>query len=170
MLVGGLILLGGALLVTLGTGDEPRWRMELATVLVGVTAVYLVSATIVIVRTFVDQMSPRRFTSRLTRPTRVKLVGRERSWTSEELYRVLRVLRGWLRTVNRVGESRDLQFGLEGVLKLIKEYAREVRAEMPVDGDIEPSLHRAPSDYRAAKGSPVTQLPCLPADRRTCGL
>ena len=120
VLVGGLILLGGSLVITLGTRgtggtkDPTPWSLALATVLVAATVLYLLAATCLIVWTFVDQLSPRRFKDRLTDPPPISPMGWRRGWTSEELYRVLRVLRRWLRTVNRVGESRDLQFAVEG--------------------------------------------------------
>jgi hypothetical protein len=169
VLVGGLVLLGGSLLIVLGTASSARWRLELATVLVWATIIYLVAATGLIFWTFVDQISPRRFMERLTRTPQVTFLGPRRQWTSEELFTVLRVLRGWLRTVNRIGESRDLQFALEGVLALMQSYAEDVRADPSSDPE-DRRLYRQPSDYMKARESPVTRLAlpaCGPDDARS---
>jgi hypothetical protein len=177
IVVGGLVLLGGALLIALGTppdqgdsavdGSAPSivsaraaWRFQLATALLAATGVYIVGATILIVWIFLEQISPRAFKDRLTKRPRVVpvLPIRRGRWTSEDLYTALRVLRGWLRTVNRVGESRDLQFGVEGVLTLVQHYAEEVRT----DKETPPRLHRRPRDYDEARTSPVTRMTLPP--------
>jgi hypothetical protein len=171
VLVGGLVLLGGSLLITLGpdgtdtsgpagTDTSPPWSLELATVLVAATILYIGVATCLIVWTFLDQLSPRLFKERLTNPPRINPLG-SRGWTSEELYRVLRVLRGWLRTVNRVGESRDLQFGLEGVHELVTAYAGEVWKEGS-DGTRRSRLYDPPKSYEQARKAARTQIPLPP--------
>jgi hypothetical protein len=176
VVVGGLVLLVGALLIAVGSTSpsgtepgagsraEPALRFELAAALLAATGGYIVGATVLIVWTFRDQISPRAFKDRLRKPHRVVPVRwlRRRHWTSEELYTSLRVFRGWLRTVNRVGESRDLQFGVEGVLSLIQDYANEVRGdpgEVHTDneGRKHPLQHVEPRDYEEAKRSPVTR-------------
>jgi hypothetical protein len=161
VIVGGLVLLGGALLIATGAPPDlsiSDWRFELAAALLASTAGYIVVATILIVWTFLEQLSPRAFKDRLTKRPRVVpvLPLRRGRWTSEDLYTALRVFRGWLRTVNRVGESRDLQSGVEGVLTLMKNYAGEVGTD--VKRGICPRLYRRPADYEEARKSPVTRI------------
>jgi hypothetical protein len=158
VVTGGLVLLGASLVVAAG---ETSWRADLAGGLLVATGMYIIIATGLIVWVFLEQISPRAFKDRLIKRPRVPglPIRRERS-TSEDLYVTLRVFRGWLRTVNRIGESRDLQFGVEGMLELVQQYTKEVREQ----GDTS-RLCRPPADYTEAQNSPVThdRPPCSEA-------
>jgi hypothetical protein len=46
---------------------------------------------------------------------------------TNDLYNVVRTLRGWIRASARTGDSRELQEALEGTLKLVKEYVKILR-------------------------------------------
>jgi hypothetical protein len=155
VLTASVVLLIGSLLVTTGGGgDLNQWRAALAAALLVASGLYIVLATAFLAWTLVGQLSPRLFKERLVaRPRRWGLAPwRQSSWDSENLFWTLRVFRGWIRTVNRIGESRDLHFALDGLLDLVKDYVQDARKK--------PAIRTAePSDYRDAKESLIGTVP-----------
>jgi hypothetical protein len=178
VLAGGLALLVGSLLIT---ANAPPWRAALAAALILATGVYVPAATGLIASALVAQTSPRTFTEQLLAPPRRPGIvrrprnGQAESWRAEDLYQSLRVFRGWIRTVNRIGESRDLQFALDGLHRLVQDYATQVRRELDatqvrreldatqmrreLDAKQTSALQKGPPDFESARRSKVSRIP-----------
>lgn len=113
---------------TNAAGGDPEGRpshLDVASAVAFATILYVLVAFGCIIATFVSVMDPDRFRKRLDkRPLYIRVFARQ--WTSEQMYESLRIYRGWLRTVNRIGESRDLVFCVEGFLHLIAEYVTQI--------------------------------------------
>jgi hypothetical protein len=148
--VGVGLLVGSLFVTTGGHGDLNQWRAALAAALLIASGLYILLATAFLAWSLVGQISPRSFKERLVlRPRRWGLAPwRQKSWDAENLFWTLRVFRGWIRTVNRIGESRDLHFALDGLLHLVRDYVNDAREE--------PAIRTAePSDYSTAKKSRI---------------
>jgi hypothetical protein len=123
-----IVIVGLALLVAsllLSTASEAAtWRLNAATALVIATVVYLFGATGAISALLRETIDPKRFSARVVTGARrcVKRRSRYPQFVSDDLFERLRIFRGWLRTVNRIGESRDLGCAIEGTEELVDVY------------------------------------------------
>lgn len=157
LLLGSLVLAGSIFFDEAGPRD---WQAGLAVALLVSSGLYLVLATWLLATVLAPQISPRAFAERLVKPPRRwRLLPWRGRWDAESLFWSLRVFRGWIRTVNRIGESRDLHFALDGLLDLAKRYASQVREELAAGtGGRSPLRDDAPADHRATRSSAINTL------------
>lgn len=103
------------------------------------TVAYVFLGAGLVISAFISMLDPERFGRRLrNRPWFVAAL--TWNWNSRQMYESLRIYRGWLRTVNRVGESRDLVFCVEGIADLVTVYGLQVRSI----GKRKPALWKEP--------------------------
>ena len=78
-----------------------------------------------------EVIDPKRFSDKIVAGARntVRRHPENPQFIAEGLYERLRIFRGWLRTVNRIGESRDLQYAIIGTRALVAEYIGHILVE-----------------------------------------
>jgi hypothetical protein len=119
----GLALLVASLLLSTASESSDR-RLSNATALIIATIVYLVGSTIIISTLLTETIDPKRFSDKIVDGARrcTRRHSNNPQFVSEDLYARVRIFRGWLRTVNQIGESRDLQYAIRGTEKLVDVY------------------------------------------------
>ncbi len=130
----GLVLLVASLL--LGTASPAsHWRLGLATALIVATVLYWIGTTCAMAVLLRETIDPKRFSDKIVTgaATTINRHLGNPQFVAEDLYERLRVFRGWLRTVNRIGESRDLQYAIIGTRALVAEYIKTL--DRPPDGN-----------------------------------
>jgi len=124
VVIAGAVLLGAALLLgTVQPDGEDDWRLDLATALVFATIGFVTYTAVVLATVLNQTINPDVFSSTLICGAEdLKNRSPKPQELSDDLFERLRILRGWLRTVNRIGESRDLQYAIDGTHKIVTLY------------------------------------------------